>query len=323
MRKRWLKLIAFLGMLFFLTILTSRYFAASTTAPTALSQTAGDISSLAGECTQCHEMLPEVLTWQVSSHSKFPCQACHVDNKTSDYKQKHQNQSFSKPIKTVNPIANSVCLKCHSSNRVVSPSGDLLIPHAKHLNAGITCVKCHSGVVHAGIAERDLSYILTVKNYTDWNLAVAKQVSSESYVRPSMWLCIECHKQAVTTQKCGTCHTSMPTLPTHDLTTWGSEHGKYARKDIGVCVTCHATSDLPTFLTPGSGDKAADFARAQPYCYRCHSQKPEMHAQSMVPIHPNLVANRDSQNCLTCHNIEQPATGEKATKTYCNQCHWY
>ena len=209
---------------------------------------------------------------------------CHVNKKASDYVGKHQSQAFTFPIKSNEAIPNSVCLQCHSSNRVTSPTGDLKIPHDKHLNAGLLCVSCHFGVVHAKIAERDLSGVVDVNNFDAWNLDIAKKVATPAYIMPSMWTCIDCHKKANVTRQCGACHTTIPSLPSHDKPTWKSDHGQVARQDIGVCISCHATPDQPNFVSPSTGDKAADFARAQVFCYTCHLQRPQMHEKSMIPI---------------------------------------
>lgn len=273
------------------------------------------------ECTGCHEMKPEILTWQVSSHSKIACITCHGE-KTSDFQGKHDSGDFTKPIKISKAIPNSVCEQCHSQNRDTTPAGDLLIPHDKHATAGVTCVKCHSGVVHAKIADRGLTAEGKLSNYDNWDLETAKTQATSFYTRPSMWTCINCHKQLKVTRRCRACHTVIPELPSHDNPTWKALHGKTAEANIGECTKCHVTPGLPMFVTPSTGNKAADFARAQEFCSSCHLQRPAMHETSMVAAHPNKVATRGSQNCLTCHDRDQPKLKTKATGTYCNQCHW-
>ena len=205
---------------------------------------------------------------------------------------------------------------------MTSPSGDLKIPHEKHLKAGVTCVTCHNGVVHAKISERGLTSKGELSDYNAWNLDVVKKVTTKFYIQPSMWTCIRCHKQLDVTRKCGACHTTIPTLPSHDKPTWKAQHGITARTKIADCTKCHATPDVPVFITPSTGDKAADFARAQDFCFKCHLERPQMHEKSMLQIHPEKVIERNLQNCLTCHNKEQPAQGAKVSKVYCLQCHW-
>ncbi len=325
MRKHWAKLVVILGVLLLVTILTTRHFAASPGRQMAPSPDAGAVSSQAGECAQCHEMRPEVLTWQVSVHDKFACTVCHINKTDADYAAQHKTGSFLKPIKHSDPVPNSVCLRCHSANRVVSPGGDLKIPHQTHLNAGVTCVTCHFGVAHAKVAERDLSFIMPdPANYDAWTPEIAQKVVTDYYIKPSMWTCLNCHKERNVTTKCGACHTSIPTLPSHDQPAWKSEHGKFARNnELQQCVNCHATPGLPTSVMPSTGDKAADFARSQQFCYSCHLQRPAFHGKSMITSHPGLAAELGMENCLTCHDVSKPQPGENVPKIYCNQCHWF
>ncbi|MDA8234677.1 MAG: hypothetical protein M0Z31_07775 [Clostridia bacterium] len=269
------------------------------------------------QCTGCHEMNPEILTWQLSSHSNVPCTACH-NIKPAYFQTKHDAKNFTRPIKIFEAIPNSVCEGCHSPNRVMTVSGDLIIPHEKHTKAGLTCVKCHSGVVHANIAERGLT-----TDYETWNLEKARKAATKFYLQPSMWTCIDCHKQLRITRKCSACHTAIPDLPSHEQPSWQENHGKTARAAIGECTKCHVTPGAPKFVTPSTGDQAADFARAQAFCYNCHLKRPQTHGSSMVPLHPGKTKDKGIQNCLTCHNRQQPGTGSNVAGTYCNQCHWF
>jgi len=333
LRKDRKKLVAVLGIVILVAILIAVYvstrYITATAADTAkrmapLPPSPSTTVSQVGECANCHEMKPEVLTWQVSAHEKFACTICHVDKKAANYQGKHESDSYSKPIKIIDAIPNQVCLQCHSANRTVSPAGDLKVPHQKHLDNGVACVKCHFGVVHGKIAERDLTpFLPDPTNFDAWNLDVVKKIATKEYIRPSMWTCIDCHKKANVTRQCSACHTTIPTLPSHDQLSWRTDHGKYARNDVQVCVNCHAVPGTPTFIMPSTGDKAADFARAQDFCYKCHTQRPEFHQQNMQTIHPSLVPKRGVQNCLTCHDAQQPKVGENVPKVFCNQCHWF
>lgn len=278
------------------------------------------LGQIPDSCTGCHEIVPEILTWQISSHSKFACTECH-DVKMEDYRLKHDSQHYEAPIRITDAIPNTVCEKCHTSSREATVSGDLIIPHDKHAAAGVACVKCHSGVVHAKIADRGLT-VLKNENSVVWDIEKAKQIATNYYLQPSMWTCISCHKQAGITRQCSACHTSIPGLPSHEQPSWKAEHGKVARVNIGECTKCHATPGTPHFITPSTGDLAADFARAQEYCYNCHLQRPEMHEKSMVQVHPEKAAARGSQNCLTCHDREQPKEKGTVAETHCNNCHW-
>lgn len=313
MRERRQSLFAIIGILLVLVFLGVAFTLVNTKGSATSAKEEVKVAKV--DCTGCHEMAPEVLTWQISSHSKIPCTSCH-QVKPEDFKAQHDSGQIPKPIKLEDGIPNSVCEQCHTTNREATPSGDLIIPHDKHAAMGVACVKCHSGVVHAGIEKRGLT-----NDYEKWTPDTARQAATRTFLSPSMWICINCHKQANVTRKCSACHTAIPSLPSHDLPTWKSQHGKVARTNIGECTKCHVTPGQPKFVTPSTGDLAADFARAQEFCYTCHLKRPEMHEKSMFPIHPAKVAERGVQNCLTCHNRDQK-TDPKVTGTYCNQCHW-
>lgn len=271
------------------------------------------------ECFGCHEMNPEIATWKISSHSKIPCTACHNIN-PADYQSKISlNQ---RPIKTTTAVPNSVCEQCHTINREVTPSGDVIIPHLKHSAVGIACVKCHAGVVHAKIAERGLTVEGKLSNYEAWNENSAKQVSIRFYTQPDMWTCINCHKAANVSRRCGACHSIIPELPSHNSLNWKSEHGKIARTNIGECTKCHVTPGQDMFVTPSTGDSAIDFARAQSFCYTCHGQRTAVHPKQWINIHPQKANEKGIQNCFTCHDTNRPTNSKNVTGTYCNQCHW-
>ena len=165
--------------------------------------------------------------------------------------------------------------------------------------------------------------IVDVNNVDSWTLDTAKKVATVAYIRPSMWTCIDCHKKANITTQCNACHSKIPSLPSHEQTNWKSNHGKAARQDINVCINCHATAGQANSVTPSTGDKAADFARATTFCTTCHLTRPQFHEKAMIPIHPDTLVSRGMQNCLTCHDAQQPKPNEKVPKVYCNQCHWF
>jgi len=153
-------------------------------------------------CTSCHEMQPENLTFQVTSHSRFSCTTCHVTPGVGNYIQekfkvmgyigKHFTKKSTQPIVSSAPIPNQVCESCHSSMRKVTASGDINIPHDKHLQHDIACTACHGGVAHAFVAERGLT---TKENLATWTLAKAQQVSIFDDTKTAMEGCMDCHDQ--------------------------------------------------------------------------------------------------------------------------------
>ena len=274
-------------------------------------------------CARCHEMNPEIATWQISSHSKIPCKLCHTVNE-DDYTSIHESNDYSRPIKIYKPISDSTCNQCHSmENRNVTPSGDLIIPHSKHANIGVSCVSCHSGIAHANIAQREVTAKGELKNFEKWTPEVAKEVSLLAYSRPSMWTCLNCHKSLDATTDCFACHTEITELPSHEATNWGTAHGIDGRQQPQDCIECHKTPGGETSITPSTGDRVADFARATEFCYSCHTQLPESHKDPWLPAHPSKTIAKGRLNCYTCHDTNQSTTMENATSTYCNECHWF
>lgn len=273
-------------------------------------------------CAECHEMWPEVATWQVSSHSQVACEACH-EVKISAYRQAHESGSYSKPIRVKAPVSDAVCARCHSPYRVATPSGDLIIPHDRHAKAGVGCLKCHANVVHAGIAERGVTLRKDYADYASWTPEAARKVATLPFVRPSMWTCLECHRSLNVTRKCAACHTVYTSLPSHQDAGWATGHGLVGRKDVSGCSKCHANREGPTMVDSGTGDKIIDFERATPFCYNCHKQRPASHGPKWMPQHPQAALTKGLLNCFACHSIAQPKAGAPVTGTYCNSCHWF
>ena len=275
-------------------------------------------AAMAGDCGECHAMAPEIETWKLTSHSNFPCTACHGE-KASDY----SDITPSLPVELSEEVSSENCKQCHSANRMYTPSGDLIIPHEKHDKVGIICVKCHSGVVHANIAEREITKQEEFKDLSKWDVKMAEKVVTKYYTQPSMWTCIDCHKGMGITRACSACHSEINGLPSHEVKEWEVVHGKSGRGNIDECTRCHSIPGEQKFVEPSTGDKVADFARANNFCYKCHSQKPESHSGDVLPNHPSLAFNRGLVNCFTCHDRNRPGVDENVTATYCNQCHWF
>lgn len=272
----------------------------------------------AGKCGQCHAMAPEVATWQLTSHSNFACTTCH-DVSTASF----SDTTPALPIKMKEEISSDTCKQCHSHKRAYTLSGDLVVPHKKHDKVGISCVKCHSGVVHANIAERGITAQKEFSDLSKWDLQLAEKVVTKYYTQPSMWTCIDCHKSMGITRACAACHSEIDGLLSHEAEDWKEVHGKSGRQNIGECTKCHSIPGEQKFVEPSTGDRSADFARANEFCYSCHTEKPESHLGNILSEHPALAKDRGVANCFTCHNKNKPNLEENVTATYCNQCHWF
>src|SRR5581483_5635295 len=84
---------------------------------------------------------------------------------------------------TEEAVQNQNCLQCHSLNRTVIAPNGLKIDHQKHIQEGIPCITCHSGVVHAKIASRDLN---VAEDRDAWTKQNAEKLIEQKYMVPNM-----------------------------------------------------------------------------------------------------------------------------------------
>jgi len=152
-------------------------------------------------CSNCHEMQPEYTTFTASAHNEISCVQCHIKPGLTNmltHKMKSLKEVYyhvtgvPHQIVQTEAVANENCLQCHSKNRLVTASGDLITNHKGHIKDGIPCITCHSGVVHAKIAARGLNID---KDRGDWNPKTADKLIQEKFLRPNMGTCIDCHNK--------------------------------------------------------------------------------------------------------------------------------
>lgn len=151
-------------------------------------------------CSSCHEMQPEAVTHRVTSHSQINCVDCHIkpgiDNKLKSkvgaMKElyHHVTRTVPNPIYAHKKVEDVVCIQCHSFNRMVTATGDLIVNHQGHIEAEIPCLTCHAGVAHAKVVERGLN---THDTYDYWIDDNAELLVSTAYTNPNMGTCIDCH----------------------------------------------------------------------------------------------------------------------------------
>lgn len=154
-------------------------------------------------CSSCHEMQPEYSTYTASAHSQISCVQCHIrpgftnmiTHKMKSLKEVYYHVT-GVPEQIVQTeeeaVTNKSCLQCHSKNRLVTASGDLLVNHKGHIEKDIPCITCHAGVVHAKIAARGINL---EKDRGDWTKANAEKLIEQKYLRPNMGTCIDCHNK--------------------------------------------------------------------------------------------------------------------------------
>lgn len=311
-------------------------------------------------CSSCHEMTPEYYTWKASSHAEVDCVSCHIQPGAKNLAKAKENgliQVFDKltnrytaPIQMPKDIPNSACDRCHNmKTREVTPSGDLIIPHEKHLSEGIKCVECHSGVAHGKIAERNVTF---KSDYSKWDDTLGKSMMSDvKFTNPKMQDCMDCHKARGVSTACKTCHSSGMEPKSHQQANFKTgNHGKLAEQDIKKCNSCHQwmseteiqeikdPSPTEQFFNGGKSQQqtitAQDYAKENTFCKKCHSQRPGSHTSNWVNLH-GAKANLNKQGCLTCHSDKRAtstinsnglasnavSTGSSGGIPTCTSCH--
>jgi len=206
-------------------------------------------------------------SWRVSTHSKMSCAECHVDPGVTgalSFAAKAIPDFYSQLV--LGPTATNLlsvpssaaCLKCHTTVRQISASGDLLIAHRAHVTVlDVKCAVCHKNLVHS-------------KNAAGYN-------------SPEMKTCMTCHdgKQAV--NECVKCHTRKQVPDDHKQADWLSVHGnKITEVD---CASCHKWT--PDYCSDCHAKRPASHAGnfkqthqdriksvGQDGCLVCHDEKP-------------------------------------------------
>lgn len=286
-----------------------------------------DVTSFPSVCGSCHEMKPEHVTWQASAHSQIACTNCHIEpgvihlvqNKVQalNHVYGHLRKNYYLPVQMKKTISNAVCENCHTEARKITPSGDIKIPHEKHLARGIACIKCHAGVAHGTIAERQVTID---GNFARWTPVLGRQNMVPQYRVISMNICIDCHKENKAPLNCETCHKKIVKPSSHLSSPWMQEglHGQEALKDVNQCNKCH--SNTKSYTGVHESDPVVDYTRSNTYCLDCHLKKPDSHNQNWAWQH-GARARNDQRGCLICHQQGKAKKTDQATATTCESCH--
>lgn len=279
-------------------------------------------------CTSCHEMAPEASTWKVTSHSKVSCVSCHagegiVNNlkykgKIASFVVKHFTGRVPDQIVTTDPVKSQVCESCHSTARVVTASGDINIPHDKHLKHEITCTACHGGVSHAYVAERGLT---KKADFATWTVAKAESVSKFDQAKTTMEACLDCHEQVNSGKK-----------PWEDNQGLGkSEKQRVAENEDLAKKAVTSDGKLATTTTLSANAKKSDL-QAPMRCAPCHLdiKTPNNHVDKSWGTVHGVVAAQDVRYCADCHSRQRDRvllTSQTSVKDYarnntlCAPCH--
>lgn len=154
-------------------------------------------------CKNCHQMNPNIQTWQLSSHSKVGCIKCHDDINLFDFGYRHWLGWYDNPVvASKNLVSNETCTQCHSPSRPITASRDIIMPHELHLVKKIDCTACHSGVTHSNISTK-------LQGKSEEFIAQLASTDFQSYkntVNVPMNECLRCHNGNKAANNCKACH---------------------------------------------------------------------------------------------------------------------
>lgn len=288
-------------------------------------------SSSPALCGSCHEMAPHHETWEISAHSGVKCVSCHETPREWYGKPLHAVERVRRLSRDVwhhlrgrfgdlddasavgqaSPIADEVCLQCHSPNRNATSGFRILIDHAEHAERTGSCVACHVYTAHPDpVLGRPLSLMVR---------------------------CYQCHgaaEQPDASDDCATCHPADFDLrpDSHLEESWMRDHGSSAINDPQVCAMCHEQSycegchgvEMPHpegWLEGPQGHGRASRTIDREVCFRCHTREPDScaacHHKSYDPAkgtwleqHHEEARSAGVLMCLDCHE-----------PLFCSRCH--
>lgn len=268
-------------------------------------------------CNHCHQMNPEIYTWQASTHRNIPCSKCHSNHSVFGMFLKNRNDAKA-VINARNFVSDSQCLDCHTKERLVTPPDGLIISHSIHSQKGIDCVDCHKNIAHAQVKTK---FIETgIKDFDDFTIEDAKQLNAFGNRIP-MKTCLKCHNGAKAPEGCAACHKNKFIPTSHKETNWNSNHGNSAVKNLESCNFCHeydVAKQQTADIKNGNYQSLQQYAKNNTFCENCHKKRPEKHNKIYYVAH-NKSATDNKQFCFVCHNWD--STASAPSNIMCVKCH--
>lgn len=301
-------------------------------------------------CTEvCHGAHDDnTLAYQLSTHSKVSCLACHMPAGADPVTFMLHKASALKDVVSVvagtyeiplnggshlslNPdhMGSDICLQCHDlSKREITPSAAMIIDHKAHSDANISCTMCHNRVAHNEDPD---------DGYKPINIDLQTGVLNVGHPDFSaMNGCFRCHRlpeDGITAETpfdapggCNACHpASFDLVPsTHKDDGWKSAHGDMAKEEWAHVAEVEAELEAEagheaepkgeeakaTAEVPNIGLVSECYTCHSPsYCNDCHGGLEMPHPADFGTVHADE-AKTNLPACITCH-------GEKA----CDSCH--
>jgi nitrate/TMAO reductase-like tetraheme cytochrome c subunit len=267
-------------------------------------------------CKTCHEMAPEHVTFEVSAHNQIKCTQCHIEpgavnmvtHKIHSMKEVYYHiVGPPDPIVQTMPVMNVNCVQCHSENRLVSATGDLIVNHEGHIkDAKIPCITCHAGVVHAKAVERGINH---QKDLDYWTMENADKLISKKYTSPNMGTCIDCHNKVNNGEK-----------PWKDIAyslpenTHGKKHSEDKEEGHAKTATTEVNEEDATHDAAVKKEETQDIilqaigkqkkdVKLSMECATCHQELaiPKNHDRKQWNQSHGDVAIKDLDKCMDCH----------------------
>ncbi|WP_088188254.1 NapC/NirT family cytochrome c [Desulfosporosinus sp. FKA] len=120
-------------------------------------------------CTSCHEIAPQVASWEKGPHKSVECLSCHaapgnlgyIVRKVSSYKELYLHFTHQVPSQIQWTPHIDACLYCHSGKDSAYPNAKNItlapgsapnappISHQPMISGNVNCISCHGNVGHA------------------------------------------------------------------------------------------------------------------------------------------------------------------------------
>ncbi len=211
-------------------------------------------------------------TWKTSTHEKMSCIECHVEPGTKNrvvfvakaVAEHYIGRVFPNATNLFHEPSRKACRECHTTYRVVSASGDLLVPHRAHIEVlKMSCADCHNALVHTQ--------------------------NTKGVNTPSMEKCLKCHDGKEASAKCKSCHTEKSYPKNHRASNWLEVHSE-KEKEID-CAECHA-------WTP---DFCKECHSKKPKSHKAGNWK-KLHADPAKENSKQCMICHNKKKCLECHD---------------------